>query len=214
MPHRCFLGAALVAVFSTTVPSSAEAVELRPAGGMGITFWFMSVDLTERSHSGVGIGISGRVMLRVGNHLRLQAGLLQGRFTEDDDSHVKRNLIMASAGFFQPLSGNFYFTAGARLGADHLDMIETIESVSGARRLVHDVDRWSFAWEPFLTLGLLVGHKYHFELETGSCFSYADGRVHITYTVVFGVYFAMGGNRGSLDGREASRIGHAEGGDQ
>jgi hypothetical protein len=173
----------------------AEAVEIRGAGGMGLNLWFMEIDVTDRSHQGIGIGITGRLFLEIGDNFRIQGGLIQGRFTEDDDSQIKRNYIfLAAEGVYRFLRRG-YITAGLRMGADHLDMVETLEREADDIRRIRDVEPWSFVWHPFVTAAFLLAGRYHFELENGIAFTYTDSRVHISYVITVGVYFTMGGGR-------------------
>lgn len=173
----------------------AEAVEIRGAGGMGLNLWFMEIDVTDRSHQGVGIGITGRLFLEIGDHFRIQGGLIQGRFTEDDESQIKRNCFFLGAEGVYRFFRRGYITAGLRMGADHLDMVETLARESDDIRRVRDVEPWSFVWHPFVTAAFLLAGKYHFELENGVAFTYTDSRVHISYVITFGVYFTMGSAR-------------------
>jgi hypothetical protein len=173
----------------------AGAVDLTGAGGMGLNIWSMAVRLSEaeRLHQGVGLGINGRVMMKVGDHFRIQAGLIQGRFTEDDDSAIKRNLIFLAVEGVQPVTRRVYASLGLRVGADHVALIETLAREGAGTRLVRDADRWSVLWHPFATIGVLVGRKYHMELESGAAFAYTDSQVYISYTITLGIYFGFGG---------------------
>lgn len=181
-------GAALLAA------PDAGAVDVVGAGGMGLNIWSMAVRLEEadRLHQGVGLGINGRVMMKLGRHLRLQGGLIQGRFTEDDDSSIKRNLIFLAVEGVRPVSRRVYATLGLRLGADHLALLETLARESAGTRRIRDVDRWSVLWHPFATIGVLVGRKYHLELESGVAFAYIDSRVSVSTTITLGIYFGFG----------------------
>ena len=186
----------VIAALAVVLDSSeAEAIEVRGAGGMGLNLWFMEIDVTDRSHQGVGVGITGRLFLELGDHFRMQGGLLQGRFTEDDESQIKRNFIYLAFEGVHRFLRRGYLTAGLRLGADHLDMIETLERGDGGTRLVRDVEPWSFVWHPFVTAAFLLAGRYHFELENGVAFTYTDSRVHVSYMITMGVYFTMGGGR-------------------
>ena len=110
------------------------------------------------------------------------------RFTEDDDSAIKRNLIFLAVEGVQPVSRRVYATLGLRLGADHVALIETLAREGAGTRLVRDADRWSVLWHSFATIGVLVGRKYHLELESGAAFAYTDSRVNISYTITLGIY--------------------------
>lgn len=122
------------------MPRGVEAIELLGMGGMGVNFWSMDVSLAGRAHQSVGIGVTGRVHLKLGPYSRIQAGLVQGRFTEDDASHVKRNLSYAAGEGVYYVSDHVYFTAGLRLGGDHLDISEPLETLDDDRRVVRDGD--------------------------------------------------------------------------
>lgn len=192
--QRCWCLVLLVSVVLLAAPD-AEAVEIRGAGGMGLNLWFMEIDVTDRSHQGVGIGITGRLFLEIGDHFRIQGGLIQGRFTEDDESQIKRNYFFLAAEGVHRFFRRGYVTAGLRMGADHLDMVETLARESDDVRRIRDVEPWSFVWHPFVTAAFLLAGKYHFELENGVAFTYTDSRVHISYVITFGVYFTMGQGR-------------------
>jgi hypothetical protein len=45
-----------------------------------------------------------------------------------------------------------------------------------------------------VTGGLLLAEKYHLELETGVVMTMIDGRLDVSYSIVLGVYFRMGGS--------------------
>lgn len=196
MPRRCstLAAATLAGALVLLAAPLARAVDLTGAGGMGLNIWPMAVRLeeAERLHQGVGLGINGRVMMKVGPYFRLQGGLIQGRFTEDDDSSVKRNLIFLAVEGVRPVSRRVYASLGLRLGADHVALVETLERVDAGTRLIRDADRWSVLWHPFATIGVVVGGKYHLELETGVAFAYTDSRVVISSTITLGIYFGFG----------------------
>jgi hypothetical protein len=175
------------------VAPEASALELTFTGGMGLTVWPMNLRVTELDHSGVGVGISGRVMMRLGQYVRFQAGLLQGSFSEDDRSRVRRSGIFGSVEAFYHLHAPFYTSLGLKVAADHLRLTETLELLDDSTRLVNDVDRWTPMIEPFLTLGVLLGGRFHLELETGMIVAFFDGEVYLSAAVVLGVYFRMGG---------------------
>jgi len=187
--------AVLIAAAALVAAADAGAVDITGAGGMGLNIWPMAIDLagTARVHQGVGLGINGRVMMKVGDHFRLQGGLLQGRFTEDDDSQVKRNLIFVAAEGVHAVSRRVYVSGGLRLGADHLSLVETLARDAPDTRLIRDAGRWSFLWHPFVMIGVLLGGKYHLELETGAAFDYVDSQVNTSYTITLGIYFGFGG---------------------
>lgn len=187
------LGPLAVVLLVVSAAPDARAVELRGMGGMGVNFWFMDVDLGLRAHRGVGVGVAGRVHLKIGPYLRVQAGLIQGRFTEDDDSHLKRNLIYGAVEGVYHFGRRTYVTGGLRLGADHVSLTETRERLDVDLRMVADLDRWSVLFEPFLTIGLQLAEKYHFELETGAALVNVDGQIRITYIITAGIFFRMGG---------------------
>jgi hypothetical protein len=196
MPRRAriYVAATLAGAVVLATAPRARAVDITGAGGMGLNIWSMAVRLeeAERIHQGVGLGINGRVMMKVGDHFRLQGGLIQGRFTEDDDSSIKRNLIFFAVEGVQPVSRRVYASLGLRLGADHVAMVETLSREGAGTRLIRDADRWSVLWHPFATIGVVVGRKYHFELESGAAFAYTDSRVFVSYTITLGIYFGFG----------------------
>jgi hypothetical protein len=151
----------------------------------------MSLDQATRNHNGVGIGITGRLMVRLFEHLRLQAGLLQGQFAEEDDSEAWRSYVFFGAEAELPLFLDAYATAGTRIGGAHLTMIETISSQGDDTRLVRDVNRWTLLVEPMLALGYLIADRFHVELEGGAALDVADGGVDVSFVMLVGVYFKM-----------------------
>jgi hypothetical protein len=192
---RPLRGALLIGAFliALTVSTRAEALELVGMGGMGVNFWSMDVSMTGRTHQKIGVGVTGRVHLKLGRFARVQAGLIQGRFHEEDESRVKRNLIFGAAEGVYHVTENLYVTAGLRLGGDHIELTETLESLGGGRRMVQDADRWSFLWEPFFTIGLRLAEKYHFELETGLACALEGAQVRFSTIIKLGIFFRMGG---------------------
>ena len=172
------------------LPRQAGAVEVpsRFMGGMGFAVWPMKLSLPAQ-HQGVGLGISGRVMARF-KMARLQLGLYQGSFEEDDLSTVKRSFIFAGAEVLLPLPGSFYATVGSRFGAAHLRVTETLQQEEDSRR-VHDLDEWEPMAQPLTALGLLLARKYHFEAEVGSAISYSAGQWRVSATFLIGIYFRM-----------------------
>jgi len=171
---------------------AARALDFRAMGGMGLTIWPMELRLSERAHPGVGLGISGRVMAQLG-FVRLQAGLLQGEFEEDDRSILKRSYIFGGIEGVAPLPADLYLTLGARLGGSHLVLAETLDSGEDNTRRVRDFDIWSPLAQPIAALGWLLLDKFHIELELGLPLDYLNGGMHVSYTVLIGVYFKMGG---------------------
>ena len=185
------VGAALLVCAALLIGGAARASTIRVIGGMGLTTWPMELRLGERSHSGVGLGISGRLMLRLFDHLRLQTGIVQGEFGEDDLSQVKRSLIFGGIEAQLPLFWDAYATVGARAGGAHLVLQQTDARLGDDQRQVRDLDRWTPLVEPTVALGYLLADKFHFELEGGLALDYADGALHTSFTVVLAVYFRM-----------------------
>ncbi|MBN2358571.1 MAG: hypothetical protein JXR83_03900 [Deltaproteobacteria bacterium] len=169
----------------------AAASTIRATGGMGLTIWPMQLRLGDHSHDGIGLGISGRVMARLWDHLRLQAGLLQGEFEEADQSKAKRSFIFGAVEAQLPLFLDAYALFGARAGGSHLVLVQTEERLDDNRRRVRDLDRWTPLVEPTAALGYLLVDKFHLEIECGVALDYADGALHTSYTIVLGIYFRM-----------------------
>lgn len=174
-----------------TSTGSLRAETFRLAGGMGLTVWPMSLDRATRTHSGVGLGITGRVMVRLFEHLRLQTGLLQGQFGEEDGSETWRSYVFFGAEAELPLFLDAYTAVGARVGGAHLTMIETISSQGDDTRLVRDVNRWTLLVEPMVSLGYLIADRFHVELEGGAALDVADEGVDVSFVMLVGVYFKM-----------------------
>lgn len=188
---KSHLLAALLLAATALFGNDARASTIRVTGGMGPTLWPMQLRLGDRSHDGIGLGISGRVMLRLWDHLRLQAGLVQGEFEEADLSKAKRSLIFGAAEAQLPLFLDAYALIGARAGGAHLVLEQTLERSGDGQRRVRDLDRWTPMIEPTVALGYLLADKFHLELEGGVALDYADGALHTSYTIVLGVYFRM-----------------------
>ncbi|MFH1807920.1 MAG: hypothetical protein ABIJ09_04205 [Pseudomonadota bacterium] len=186
--HALVFAAGLALLVAAT-PAAASTFRL--TGGMGLTVWPQAQPLAGRLHEGVGLGISGRLMLRLFDHLRLQLGLVQGEFEQDDLSSLKRSLIFVSLEGQVPLFLDAYALAGARLGGSHLVMAQTTSVDAAGLRHVRDLDRWSPTVEPMVALGYLLADKFHLELEGGVALDWADGGLHTSYVVVIGVYFKM-----------------------
>jgi hypothetical protein len=125
--------------------------------------------------------------------IRLQAGLLQGEFEEPDLSITKRSLIFGGVEGVAPLPLDLYLTLGARFGGSHLVLVETVASEDDDTRRVRDFDLWSPIAQPIAALGYALLDKYHFELEVGLPLDYLNDGLHVSYTVLVGVYFKMGG---------------------
>ena len=174
----------------------AWGVELKITGGMGVTLWPLGVAGVAGERVGFGAGINGRLLMQIGPHVRLQAGLLQGEFNLEDRTHVVRRIIGAAAEAVRAPTENTYFTVGIRLGAENLEMEETVGILEPGRRAVSDVDRWAFVAQPIVTGGVRIAGRYHIELETGIVLSQVDGRFSVSYTAVLGIYFRMGGRHG------------------
>lgn len=191
--HKVFL-TALRLGFVLVIPlltDIAHASTLRLSGGMGLTTWPMSIATEHSTHEGVGLGITGRLNLRLYDHLRLQAGLLQGAWQEDDLSQLKRSLIFFGAEARMPLWADFYATAGARIGGAHLVVTETLQTPSNGERSVADLNRWSPVVEPMISLGWLLADKFHFEIDGGASLDFADSQIRVSPIILFGVYFKM-----------------------
>jgi hypothetical protein len=182
---------ALLPIAAALLAGNASASTIRVTGGMGPTVWPMELQLGDRSHDGVGLGISGRLMLRLWDHLRLQTGLVQGEFEEADLSKVKRSLIFGAVEAQLPLFLDAYALVGARAGGVHLVLEQTLERSGDDQRRVRDLDRWTPLVEPTLALGYLLADKFHLELEGGVALDYADGALHTSYTIVLGIYFRI-----------------------
>lgn len=172
-------------------PGPRPPTTARFMGGMGLTVWPMRLQLGTASHEGVGLGISGRVKALLWERLRLQVGLLQGSFEEEDLSAVKRSVIFGAAEFWTPLFADLYLTVGARIGGDHLEITQTVAQLGDEERRVRNIDGWTPVVEPLVTVGWLLAGKYHLELENGIAVSYRNGAMHVSYVAVIGVYFKM-----------------------
>lgn len=175
------------------MPDTPSGFPIRFVGGMGLAIWPMELKLTQRVHTNVGLGISGRLMVKVGDHLRLQAGLFQGNFGEEDKTQVQRNFIFAGIEGSVQLPADFYLNLGARFGGSHLEMVETLQRKKDDQRLVNDIDIWSPMVQPIVAAGCLLKKKYHVEVEAGTALTYIEGGWQVSYTALVGVYFAMGG---------------------
>lgn len=190
---RALAAALAVAAAVLAAGAEARAEQLRFTGGMGITLWSLGADGGAGRITGFGAGINGRVLMQIGDHLRVQAGLLQAETNHEDGTHLLRRIIGGAVeGLLWP-SGGVYAGVGLRLGAENLEMVETVEPLGDDRRLVRDVDRWAFVGHPFVVGGVRLVDRYHVELETGVVLSMAEGRLEVFYTAVLGVYFRMGG---------------------
>lgn len=191
--HKVFLTALLLSFGQVAPPLTdvAHASTLRLSGGMGLTTWPMSIATEQGTHDGVGLGITGRFNLRLFDHLRLQAGLLQGEWQEDDLSQLKRSLIFFGAEARLPLWADLYATAGARVGGAHLVVTETLQTQANGQRSVADLNRWSPVVEPMLSLGWLLADKFHFEIDGGASLDFAGGQVGVSPIILVGVYFKM-----------------------
>lgn len=164
----------------------ASAAELRTMGGMGLTIWPMQLEGLQ----GLGLGITGRLMVRIQDHLLFQAGILQGSFSEEDLSHAKNNLIFGAVAWHAPLPSNFYLLGGLRGGGIHQTLVVTLARPQADTRLVRDQERWSPALQPFLGVGRCFKDRIHLEFEAGPVWEPVHGDLSLVMNV--GAYFKMG----------------------
>jgi hypothetical protein len=153
---------------------------------MGVTAWPMRVG----QEAGLGLGITGRLMLRVEDRVLFQAGILQGALSTEDLSHRKKSLIFGGAAWHRPVGETLYLQPGLRLGALHEVRLDTLSLEADGTRRVRDRERWSLAPQPFLGLGRCFKDRIHLEVEGGPLFETGTGGVSWAFNL--GAWFKMG----------------------
>ena len=170
----------------------ARAEQVRFSGGMGLAVWPMEVVIGERAHRGAALAPAGRLRLLLGPHLRLQNNAMMARFSEDDGSWVRRSLMVLGPQAVAPLSDRIYLAFGGHVGADSLRLSETARTTDDGLRVVRDVERWSPAFQPTLSIGFLLTHRVELEIEAAEVMVFAGDDVELSFWFGIGVYFRVG----------------------
>jgi hypothetical protein len=185
------LAAVLAGSATWVAPRPASAVEVAVEGGPHLVLWSMSAQLGPREHRGFAYGVGGRLGVVLARHLRLRLGYQPGHFKTSDESEIDRSTFSLDIEGSVTADPRRRIGLGVRVAADHLSVLETVETHNdGSRRMTH-LDAWGVMVMPYLIAGFGLTSRMRLELESGLALSFVDGRLHTDFACILAFMFTF-----------------------